>query len=168
MKKLNAPLFLVDQMLGELARWLRLLGYDTHYDKELTDNELVSRSKTENRILVTSDQELFRKAIKLGTRALLVKPDNLANRLAILAKTYDLELRLDPANSRCPICNGEIREHTDMNELRKNVPKKVLNENREFWVCNNCGKIYWIGGHWKNIARTIHKVRQILHEPYSQ
>jgi uncharacterized protein with PIN domain len=42
-KRLNAPLFLVDQMLGELTRWLRLLGYDTDYDKGPTDDELISR-----------------------------------------------------------------------------------------------------------------------------
>jgi uncharacterized protein with PIN domain len=166
-KGLNAPLFLIDQMLGELARWLRLLGYDTHYDKGLTDDELISRSKTENRILLTSDLELFRKAIKQGAHSLLIKPGNLASRLAVVAKKYGLELRLDPANSRCPICNGKIREHTDMNELRKKVPTRVLNANKEFWVCTVCGKTYWIGGHWKNITKTISEVKLILQQQSS-
>jgi uncharacterized protein with PIN domain len=151
-------------MLAELARWLRLLGYDAHYDKELTDDELISCSKTENRILLTSDLGLFKKAIKQGVRSLLLRPDNLANRLAIVAKTCELELRLDPANSRCPICNGRIREHTDLNELRKKVPTKVLNASKEFWVCTNCGKIYWIGGHWRNITRTVNEVKLILQQ----
>jgi uncharacterized protein with PIN domain len=151
-------------MLGELTRWLRLLGYDTDYDKGPTDDELISRSRKENRILLTSDLELFRKAIKQGVRSLLIKPGNLASRLAVVAKKYGLELRLDPAKSRCPICNGKIREYTDVNELRKKIPTKVLNANKEFWVCTDCGKIYWIGGHWRNITRTINEAKLILHQ----
>lgn len=158
------PLFIVDQMLGELARWLRLLGYDTHYSKELTDDDLISHSKGENRTLLTSDQELYRKATKRGAHSLLLRPDALEKRLATLTKTCKLELKLDPTNSRCPICNGEIREDTDIDELRKKVPLGVLDKNKKFWTCINCGKAYWIGGHWKNIIRTINEVKRILQE----
>jgi len=151
-------------MLGELARWLRLLGYDTHYSKELADDELISTSKRENRVLLTSDQELYRKTVKHGVRSLLLKPDNLINRLTAIAKTYELKLKLDPTNSRCPICNGQIREGTDVDKLRRKVPLNVINMNKEFWVCTNCGKTYWIGGHWKNITRTINEVKRILQQ----
>jgi uncharacterized protein with PIN domain len=154
-------------MLGELARWLRLLGYDTHYSKELNDDELISRSERENRVLLTSDQELYKKTVKHGTNSLLLKPDSLINRLTTIAKTFKLELKLDPKNSRCPICNGEIRENADVNELQTKVPSKVLKTNKEFWICTNCGKVYWIGGHWKNITRTINDVKLILHQKSS-
>jgi uncharacterized protein with PIN domain len=156
------PAFLVDQMLGELARWLRLLGYDTNYSKDLNDDELIEYSKEENRVLVTCDERLYSRAMKKGVRALLLRPDSLVNRLAVLARTYGIELRVKPEDSRCPLCNGEIREVDDLAKLDGRVPSKVLSTNRKFWVCNNCSHVYWVGGHWKNIAKTVDEAKRSL------
>ena len=41
--------FFADAMLGRLARWLRMLGYDTAYDKAITDQALIERALVEGR-----------------------------------------------------------------------------------------------------------------------
>jgi uncharacterized protein with PIN domain len=162
--KLRHPAFLVDQMLGELARWLRLLGYDTYYSKDLDDDELIEYSKKENRVLVTCDQTLHSRAMRKGVRVLLLRPDSLINRLAVLARTYGIDLGVKPEDSRCPLCNGEIHEVDDLTKLDGRVPSKVLNTNRKFWVCKDCNHVYWVGGHWRNIAKTVDEVKRLLNQ----
>jgi hypothetical protein len=149
-------------MLGELARWLRLLGYDTSYSKDINDEELMEHAKKENRVLVTCDQDLHSRAVKSGVCTLLLKPDSLVNRLALLARTFELELKVSPEDSRCPICNGEITKVDNIAKLIGRVPSKVLDAKKEFWICKVCGQIYWVGGHWKNIAKTINNVKQLM------
>jgi hypothetical protein len=160
--KQNALIFIVDQMLGELARWLRLLGYDTYYSKGLNDDELIEYSKKENRVLVTCDQNLHSRAVRKGAPALLLRPDSLVNRLAVLARTYGIELRASPEGSRCPLCNGEIRKVDDMTKLTDRVPSKVLNTKKEFWICSKCNQVYWVGGHWRNIDRIVDEARRLV------
>lgn len=159
--KQDTPTFIVDQMLGELARWLRLLGYDTYYSKDLSDDELIEYSKKENRVLVTCDQNLHSRAVRKGALTLLLRPDSLVNRLAALARTYGIELRASPEDSRCPLCNGEIRKVDDMTKISDRVPSKVLNTKKEFWVCNKCSQVYWVGGHWRNIERIVDEARRL-------
>jgi hypothetical protein len=149
-------------MLGELARWLRLLGYDTYYSKDLSDVELIEYSKREDRVLVTCDQGLHSRAVRKGVNTLLLRPDNLVNRLALLAKVYGIELRANPDDSRCPICNGEINRVDDVTKLNGRVPPRVLGTNNQFWICSKCGQVYWIGGHWKNIMRSVEEAKRLL------
>jgi hypothetical protein len=149
-------------MLGEVARWLRILGYDTEYSRDLADQELIERSRIEKRVLLTSDQELHRRALKENVECLLLRPDGLVSKLVLLAKTYGLDLSLNPAESRCPICNGQLHESPSPGPLKDKVPSKVQAANKEFWICTNCGKVYWRGGHWNRIARTIDEVKELL------
>ncbi|WXG43139.1 MAG: Mut7-C RNAse domain-containing protein [Promethearchaeati archaeon SRVP18_Atabeyarchaeia-1] len=164
MKEQNLKKFLVDEMLGEVARWLRLLGYDADYLKDVTDQELINRSKRDGRVLLTSDQELQARATKEGIHSLLLQSGSVTSKLVALAKAYKLDLCLNPTNSRCPICNGKVREVCNTKELNDSVPSKVLDKNDEFWVCTKCNKVYWVGGHWKNITRTINEVKDLLRE----
>jgi hypothetical protein len=162
--KLRIPAFAIDQMLGELARWLRLLGYDTYYSKDLTDEGLIEYSRSENRVLITCDQDLYSRAVRKGVRTLLLRPDNLVNRLALLAKIFGIELRVTPEDSRCPLCNGEISKVGDVTELIGRVPPKILSTNKEFWICSSCGQVYWIGGHWKNIRRSVEEAKRLTNQ----
>ncbi|MEM4516988.1 MAG: Mut7-C RNAse domain-containing protein, partial [Desulfurococcaceae archaeon] len=64
----NEPRFIVDTMLGTVARWLRILGYDTVYDKSAEDWQIIRRAELEKRIIVTRDRGLHIKAIKSGLK----------------------------------------------------------------------------------------------------
>ena len=111
---------------------------------------------------MTSDQELCRRALKQNAKCLLFKPSKLVSKLSMLARTYGLDLRLNPTESRCPLCNGQLRETSNLAELKDRVPSKVQETNKEFWVCTNCEKVYWMGGHWKGITKTVNEARELL------
>jgi uncharacterized protein len=155
--------FLLDGMLGKLARWLRMLGYETLYLKDSSDQELLSLAKRDSLTLLTSDEELYRTATMRNIDAALVQGHTEPERLAELAERYNLRLEIDTTISKCPMCGSSIREVS-----KENVEKLVLPTTfklyQSFWVCANpkCAKVYWHGSHWKKIEQTLESARKIL------
>ncbi|RLI12294.1 hypothetical protein DRO33_02845 [Candidatus Bathyarchaeota archaeon] len=152
--------FLVDAMLGKLARWLRLLGHDTEYGRDASDNELLTRAAEEGRILLTSDTELFRRAVASGIRAVLVKGTSEEERLAQLAVRLGLKLEVDLENSRCSKCNSPVVE-VPKEAVRGLVPEGSWRRYERFWRCTGCGQIYWQGSHWSNIEAVLSRAREL-------
>ena len=151
---------LVDGMLGRLARWLRLLGLDVEYGRDLEDEELLRRALEDGRILLTRDEELHSRALKAGVRALLVRGETEAERIAWVSERLGVDLVVDPSRSRCPSCGGRIRR-VEKASVRDVVPPKVYEMQNEFWMCEGCGKVYWRGSHWVNMERMIREARRI-------
>ena len=151
--------FIVDAMLGSLAKWLRLLGYDTLYSTSYNDAQIISIAARAKRIVVTSDKGLYRRAIKAGLRAVLLPESSVTESLARLASAGLIELRVDPSKSRCPLCNGVLKEVTDKNLVRGRVPPGALAKYSKFYVCTRCGHVYWEGGHWRNIRRIVEEAK---------
>jgi len=151
--------FIVDAMLGSLAKWLRLLGYDTLYSTSYNDAQIISIAARAKRIMVTSDKGLYRRAIKAGLRAVLLPESGVTESLARLASAGLIELRVDPSKSRCPLCNGVLKEVTDKNLVRGRVPPGALAKYSKFYVCTRCGHVYWEGGHWRNIRRIVEEAK---------
>jgi len=151
--------FIVDAMLGSLAKWLRLLGYDTLYSTSYNDAQIISIAARTKRIVVTSDKGLYRRAIKAGLRAVLLPESGVTESLARLASAGLIELRVDPSKSRCPLCNGVLKEVTDRNLVRGRVPPGALAKYSKFYVCARCGHVYWEGGHWRNIRRIVEEAK---------
>lgn len=151
--------FIVDAMLGSLAKWLRLLGYDTLYSTSYNDAQIISIAARAKRIMVTSDKGLYRRAIKAGLRAVLLPESGVTESLARLASAGLVELRVDPSKSRCPLCNGVLKEVTDKNLVRGRVPPGALAKYSKFYVCTRCGHVYWEGGHWRNIRRIVEEAK---------
>jgi uncharacterized protein with PIN domain len=157
--------FLLDGMLGKLARWLRMIGYETTYLNNCGDSELLSMAKRDSLILLTSDQELYRTAAGRGIESFLVEGGTEAERLASLADRYSLDLHVDTTISRCPVCGSRLKEIAKK-EVENSVPPATFKVYQTFWVCNNpaCGKIYWQGSHWNKIEQTLEAARKILDE----
>lgn len=152
------PKFLVDGMLGSLARWLRMLGYDVAYEAEKADEELLRLAAETGRILLTSDVELYRRACRRTLEAFLVKGRK-DESLLWLSRRYGLRLTLKPEFSRCPLCNTPLRR-VRRREVQGLVPPLVFKRKRGFWICPNpkCGKVYWRGSHWNKIKETLRKL----------
>src|SRR5690348_2967790 len=64
--------FLVDGMLGGLARWLRILGQDVRYEASTEDNELLRIAYEENMVLLTRDEELYQRSLGRKIQSALV------------------------------------------------------------------------------------------------
>ncbi|MGQ9514864.1 MAG: Mut7-C RNAse domain-containing protein [Thermoproteota archaeon] len=148
------PLFVADGMLGDVARWLRIMGYDTLYFGDADDEELMAKSY--KRVLLTSDEQLYHRAKKLGIAAYLVSGMTLLEKLRRIVRKYGLSTKM--SGSRCTSCNGA---------LASTAPDKIdsskvflPSHTDEIWICENCGKIYWRGSHWKSIGRTLKELEE--------
>lgn len=146
------PRFLVDSMLGSLARWLRIGGYDAEYRRDAEDDSLMEEASRTGRILLTRDRVLVLRAKKRGVETILVEGAGEVEQLGALAAALGLEL--DPSNSRCPKCNGSLTR-VSRDEVRDRVPEASLEAFNVFWMCGSCGGVYWRGSHWDQIASTI-------------
>ena len=149
-------------MLGGLARWLRMLGYDTEYDPRTDDNILLQNSMSGQAILLTRDQELHQRALKKGVSTVFVVGDTDAERLAQLARVFHLSLEIDMGSTKCPVCGTSLRE-IGLDEASRSVPPASIKLYDRFWKCSNvaCGKTYWVGGHWKKIRETLEQARKL-------
>ena len=160
MAKKKTKSFIVDTMLGDVAKWLRLLGYDTLYSRTYTDNQILEIARRTGRIIVTRDRNLYWRARKRGLRAILVTGDTVVERLAEVAYYAGIRLKPDPARSRCPECNAPLRE-VSKEMVKDRVPPKSYEVYNKFYVCPRCGRVYWEGGHWKNIRRIAAEAEEV-------
>lgn len=154
--------FLVDGMLGGLARWLRILGQEVRYDAIAKDDELLRIAHEENMVLLTRDEELYQRAIARRIVSALVIGETEEQRLAQMGKTFGISLDADMAETKCPECGSNLKE-TSKNDLRGVVPQASLKLYDQFWKCTNqnCEKVYWIGSHWKQIRQTLEDARKL-------
>ena len=159
--------FIADGMLGKLTRWLRMLGHDVKYSSELGDKRLIEIAKTEGRILLTRDLELYHQATVQRVDSFLVEEETEAEKLAALAKRFGFKLEIDIALSRCPKCNAGIRTIAKEKVLER-IPNKTASNYEEFWECDNCNQVYWRGAHWKRIDKTLKEAQQILEKRENQ
>lgn len=157
------PRFIVDTMLGNVARWLRILGYDTLYSRKYKDWEILRLAEKEDRIIITRDTGLHRKALNNGFKSIYLSMDDMAERLAYIALIAGIKLYVDLERSRCPICNGELRK-VSKEQVKDKVPPRVYRVYEDFWLCSRCGKVYWIGSHWIKIEEILSRARKLLEE----
>ncbi len=151
--------FLVDAMLGKLARWLRMLGQDVSYSVTFCDNELLDLAKVEGRVLLTKDFELYKRAIGRGLTAFYVEGKTESSRLAEVAKRYGLKLEIDMDKSHCPACNTPLKP-AQKEQIKNQLQPNTYTYYDRFWRCPNCGQVYWQGAHWKQIQNTLEQARQ--------
>ncbi len=156
--------FIADTMLGSLARWLRMLGYDTLYSRDYSDKEILELASKDSRIILTRDLSLHRKAQKRNLRSIYLENETIQGKLTLLALKLKINLELNPDNSRCPICNG-ILVRASKEDVLNRVPEKIIELHENFWICTSCGKVYWKGKHWITMNKILSEVRErITHE----
>ena len=153
--------FIADSMLGKLARWLRMLGHDVIYTIQLNDNDLLELAKKENRVLLTKDLELYKRANAKNLDALYLEGKSESERLAEVAKRYSLTLEIDMEKSHCPVCNTKLKA-TPKEQLSGEIEKNTFTYYDKFWKCPNCGQVYWQGAHWNQISNTLKEAQAKL------
>ncbi len=155
--------FIADAMLGRLAKWLRLLGYDTLFagDLPVSDDEILMIAEEEGRTLITRDKNLYARAKGAGIPAYFLNDSDVEHQLASLARAGIIELKEEPSTLICPRCNGKLVP-VSKKEVEGLVPTTVLDTHDQFWVCTNCGQVYWEGTHWKRMKELIQRVRSLI------
>jgi len=146
--------FMADAMLGRLARWLRILGYDTAYEKVIADEVLIERVARENRWLLTRDGYLAQRKVLRG-RYTLIERDDLAGQLRQLHQDLKIDLDLNRRRGyRCADCNVVLIS-LSRDDARPLVPPFVAQHYREFFQCPHCRRAFWPGTHWDDLRSRL-------------
>lgn len=150
--------FLCDAMLGGLARWLRVAGYDTYYASQgtdVSDRYLTRKALREDRALLTGDRGfLERKPVRDGQVAFLQVPHRpVEEQLRMVVESFDLVRR----DSRCMECNGEL-EIVSPGTIADRVPSGIAGAHEEFFLCGGCDRVFWRGSHWTRIGGRLDRM----------
>lgn len=146
--------FVLDTHLGKLAAYLRMLGFDTAYRSCANDADLARISKDENRILLTRDRGLLKRAAV--THGYWVRGTESAAQAAEIISRFDLRRLVRPF-TRCMACNGIIVP-VAKEAMRQMIPERVWKRYQDFRTCRQCGRVYWEGTHH---ARMVDRIRQL-------
>ena len=154
----EAPRFFADAMLGGLARWLRLLGFDCAYEAHIPDADLVRRSAEEGRVILTRDRAL--PAEWRFPDIELVEAESTFDQLVEVVRRFALPDRIG-LFGRCSVCNDAL-EAVAPEAVAERVPPRVRETQERFWRCNACGRVYWEGSHTARIKRVVERVLEAV------
>jgi len=160
-RPLRRTRFVADVHLGALARRLRLLGFDTLYERHCGDVRLAGLSSRERRILLTRDVGLLKRSIV--TRGHWVRATDPQRQLEEVVRAFSVERDLEPF-TRCMVCNGELRP-IERAAVAGRVPPRVYARFRRFMECVGCGRIYWRGSHFERLERLARGLRRPRRRP---
>ena len=149
---LREPRFFADAQLGRLARYLRLLGFDTRYENDVGDAELVRLANADHRIVLSRDRRLLmRRAVSHGCHILQDKP---LDQLAHVIRRCDLTRSTRPF-TRCMDCNG-LLHRVAKGAVQHRLQPGTRAHYERFWQCTVCGKLYWQGSHYARLEKLVH------------
>ncbi|MBU8923374.1 MAG: Mut7-C ubiquitin/RNAse domain-containing protein [Bacteroidales bacterium] len=153
---LRETCFILDVHLGKLVRRLRLLGFDCAYDSQADDREIITRSISEHRIILTRDVAM----LKSGdvTHGCWVRATDPNVQVREVIDRLDLRGQVRPF-IRCTVCNGLI-EPADREEAMNEAPEKVRTWCEEYFRCSACGKLYWKGTHFDSLDRLVRDITE--------
>jgi len=148
--------FVLDGHLGRLAVYLRMLGFDSLYRNDFSDEELALISLNENRILLSRDRGLLIRS--LVTHGYLIITRDPRQQLLAVVRRFDLTSSFKQF-SRCIVCNGKL-ESTSKEAVINYLEPRTLKYFEEFKRCAECEKVYWKGSHYERMIEFIDWVRK--------
>lgn len=147
--------FICDVMLGRLARWLRVLDYDTAYESDIDDADLVRRALEEQRVILTRDRRLPEEW-RIGKACVLVEAEEPTAQLIEVAKRIGVR-RPELLFRRCLECNVSLEPATAA-AVDQHVPDRVLTTQKDFQRCPVCQRVYWEGDHTRRMRMQLESV----------
>jgi len=153
-----AQAFIVDQNVGKLARWLRMMGYDAVLFGGGEDDKMIAAALAEGRTILTRDTGIPKRRLATTGRlkVFLLESEEPEEQLRRLARGLGLDTMMAPF-SRCLEDNHPLVERT-REEAAGRVPPYVLGTQRQFRECPACHRIYWRGTHWQAMTRKLKKL----------
>jgi hypothetical protein len=154
---IGQPEFVCDAGLGGLARWLRAVGYEAHWNPDIDDDDLIRAARRIPATLLTTDSLMMERGVlRDGFIPALWVPPSMKKfqQLQLVLR----ELRLSVRDPRCMSCGGELRA-VDKESVRERIPPKTYRWRDEYFVCARCDKLFWHGSHWDRIGERLRKLR---------
>ena len=148
---LRDPRFVADAHLGRLARYLRLLGFDTLYENDPGDEALATVSSTQHRILLSRDRGLLMR--REVTHGCYIRAERPLEQLLYVMERCDLHRLVRPF-TRCMKCNAPLRPVAKA-DVAPRLQPATREHYGEFWQCLGCGQVYWKGGHYERLQQLV-------------
>jgi uncharacterized protein with PIN domain len=156
----NRPKFFVDAMLGNIAKKLRLMGFDSRYLSDIEDDELIKLAKNDKRFIISRDGDLIRKALKIGIKSIFIENKEEIEQFREIIKKLNMKIiKINGEIARCPKCNSKTQSIVKKN-IHKKIPIKVLEYNDKFWECKICDQIFWEGTHIKELQKFVGELNE--------
>jgi len=155
---LKDPRFLLDNHLGKLTTYLRILGFDAYYQNNLQDEDLIELLKVDSRILLTRDRRLLmRKIVLQGYCVRSLDPET---QVYEVLHRYQLKEYITPFH-RCPRCNS-LLQSAEKEQLLPRLQPLTRKYYDEFRVCPACDQVYWKGSHYEHMQGLIKRITEQL------
>jgi uncharacterized protein with PIN domain len=147
--------FIADNNIGKLARWLRLIGYDTLLFRQKDDAQMIKMALSEHRVILTKDAQFVkRRVVANGTlKTIHIRQDEPRLQVQEVAKILKLDYHFKPF-SLCLECNCALVAR-DKEEVQNLVPDRVFQTQTQYTQCPACHRIYWPGTHWQAMGKEL-------------
>jgi len=149
--------FIVDNNVGKLAKWLRIMGYDTLFFNSRNDAHMIATALAEGRVILTRDTQIVkRRVITSGKlKAILIQSDKPELQMHQVIDTLSLDCQFRPF-TLCLECNQAlvVRNKQEVKDL---VPPYVFQTQNQYMECPACHRIYWRGTHWQAMTQKLEK-----------
>jgi hypothetical protein len=142
--------FITDASLARLAKWMRLLGYDTSVFLKEAGREMLRQADSERRIVLTRRRDMIER--QFSGILFLITDVIVSKQLKAVIDKYSLKINRQKMFGICLECNQKLH-HVEKDEVRDLVPPYVFENCDKYNQCPRCGKIYWMGTHPRNALR---------------
>ena len=146
--------FILTRELGRLAKWLRILGFDTLYFNQDNPGSLIIQALRDERIILTRNQHLPQAR---GVKIIHVRAETLKGQIPQIIEELNIKLDNQRMFTRCILCNEPLT-NIEKEKAQGRVPEYVFSTQNDFVSCPKCQRIYWQGTHWGNVIKTLQEI----------
>ena len=144
--------------MGKLAKWLRLMGYDTLFFNGSDDYQMVLKALAEGRVILTRDTQIMKRGVVTSgrLRAVLINGDEPEKQMRQVINTLNLNCQFRPF-TLCLECNQPLVERSK-DQVKDRVPPYVFKTQSQYMECPACHRIYWRGTHWQKMTCRLERL----------
>jgi len=149
--------FIVDHNVGKLAKWLRMMGYDTLFFNSSDDSGMVATALAEGRVILTRDRQIMKRRVVTSgqLKAILIQSERPELQIRQIIDTLGLDCQFRPFTI-CLECNQPLVERSKQ-QVKDLVPPYVFRTQDQYMECPACHRIYWRGTHWQAMTKKLEK-----------
>ena len=149
--------FFADNNVGRLAKWLRMMGYDTRFFSSGDDSSMIAIALAEDRVILTRDTQIMRRRVVTSgqLKAILIQGDEPEQQMRQVIDNLNLDCQFKPFTI-CLECNQPLVPRT-REQVKDLVPPYVFQTQVQYVECPTCHRIYWRGTHWQAMAGKLNK-----------
>jgi len=149
--------FFADNNVGKLAKWLRMMGYDTRFFNSGDDSHMIAIALAEGRVILTRDTQIMRRRVVTSgqLKAILIQGDEPERQMRQVIDSLNLDCQFRPFTI-CLECNQPLVPRT-REQVKDLVPPYVFQTQVQYVECPTCHRIYWRGTHWQAMTGKLSK-----------